>query len=150
MEQHKDWKWWAGSNEEIFTSGPHDTRDEAIQDALGNEYFNVFVDATGARNAGIHIVEAYIAPLRIADWIGADDIVERAENRISDGMVFAENDEGPWFETTVEQAEDLEQCLRKAANDWQDRHKLVFATTTFEGQRNSEYLVLPHPNGADA
>ena len=28
------WKWWTGTNDEIMTYGPHDTREDAIREAV--------------------------------------------------------------------------------------------------------------------
>lgn len=128
------WQWWAGTNDEWFTYGPFATRQEALDEALSDGVEGVF------------LVEALNPPLRLADWVEAYRLLERAEEVISDSdRVAAENDDGPFFECTPEQEKDLKARIERACDDWQAAHGLVFTCKTFDRQRNNEYVPLPAP-----
>ena len=51
-------------------------------------------------------------------------------------------DGGPWFLTTPAQANDLETRIKKACDEWQAAHGLVFTTAPFSHTRNDEYVAL--------
>lgn len=138
------WKWWAGTNEEIMTYGPRDTREDAIREAQ-EDRMGEFQDEDGTWKIGCHVVEARQDPLRLADWIDVDRLLERAEESLADSdRVGAEGDEGPWFECTPEHERDLAERIARACDEWQAAHGLVFTCQTFSASRNAEYVVVPH------
>jgi hypothetical protein len=141
---HTGWKWWAGTNDEIMTYGPHDTREDAIREAQ-EDRVGEFQDGDGTWKIGCHVVEARQDPLRLADWVDVDDLLTRAEESLADSdRVGAEGDEGPWFECTPEQEKDLAERIQLACDDWQQVNGLVFTCQTFSASRNAEYVVVPH------
>lgn len=138
------WEWWAGTNEEEFRYGPHNSREDAISEAQ-SDASGEFQDNDGVWKVGVHIVEACNPPLLLSRYFRTDDILERAEETLSDSdRVGAEGDEGPWFECTVAQDRDLQDRVRRAIDEWQAAHGLVFTCRTFAGMRNDEYVVVPH------
>lgn len=140
------WQWWAGSDEEWCTVGPEDTR-EAIIQAATNDSLGEFEHEGGGWNLGFYIVEARQDPLRLADWIEADRLLERAEEGISDSdRVSSEYDDGPWFECTPEQEKDLEERVKRACDEWQAAHRLVFSCATFSHTRNREHVIVELPD----
>lgn len=144
-ESGDGWQWWAGFNDEWMTIGPRPTResaiDEAVQDGSG-EFLDESEDPPVWKNT-IYVTEARQDPLRLADWIGLSWLLERAEEQLADSdRVACENDDGPWFEVTPEQDKDLQERIRRACDQWQADHALVFTTATFSHQRNSEHLVV--------
>ena len=140
------WGWWAGSNEDLFDVGPCETRDEAISEAIGSCTYNEFQNDDGRWMVEVFLCEARNEPLRLADWIDADDLLERAEDNLWDrDRVSGEFEEGPWFVATLEQAADLADRVKRACDEWQAAHGLTFNTGTFSHVRNQEELVLEHP-----
>jgi len=139
------WQWWAGDDEEWLTVGPEDTKDAIIQ-AATDDCIGEFQDDAGEWKLGFYIIEARQDPLRLADWIDADIILERAEDRISDSdRVSGEYDYGPWFACTPEQEKDFEERIKRTCDEWQAAHALVFPCQTFSHTRNQEHVVAPHP-----
>jgi hypothetical protein len=132
-----EWKWWSGSNEEWMEHGPCDTREQAIDEARDDN----------PEAHGFYLVEARQDPLRLADWIDAEVMIDRAEEELGDSdRIGAEHDDGPWFVTTPAQANDLETRIKKACDEWQAAHELVFTTHSFSHMRNAECVVVTHPN----
>jgi hypothetical protein len=75
------WGWWAGSSEEYCTIGPCASRDEVIAEAT-DEALGEFEDDDGTWKLGFHICEAEQRPLRLAEWIEADRLLERGRNPV--------------------------------------------------------------------
>ena len=149
VENEGQWQWWAGTDEEWMTVGPCDTRDQVIAEATNDRLGEDLIDEKWM--LGFHIVEARQDPLRLADWIGADRLLEYAEDNIADSdRVAAEYDEGPWFKATGEQEADLVKRVKAACDEWQAAHGLNFKSFTFSHTRNDEDVVVPHPDPADA
>lgn len=147
MITHDDFKWYAGADEEYYTAGPYDTRDEAIREAL-DSLIGEFQDESGDWKVGFYLVQATKPSLRLSDWIkDADELMEYADERLGESdRVGADGDDGPWFECTPEQEKDLEARIKKACDEWQSFHGLTFTCQTFAQMRGPEFLVLPHPS----
>jgi len=75
-------------------------------------------------------------------------MLETAEDNIadSDRVNYEYGDEGPFFGCTPEQERDLEERIKRACDEWQEEHGLVFKSNTFSASRNREYVVVAHPN----
>ena len=147
MATHDEWLWYAGRDDEHYQFGPHKTRDDAIAEAKDN-CCGDFQDDKGVWKLGIHLCEATNPPIPLSDWIEADWVMEQAETSLTDNdRVGSDFDEGPFFDCTPEQEKDLEAAIKLACNEWQARHNLVFTCSTFLNMRNTEYLVLDHPEG---
>ena len=140
------WQWWAGADEEWCTVGPEDSR-EAIIQAATNDSLGEFQDEEGRWKLGFHIVEARQDPLRMADWIEADDLLNRAEDGVADSdRVTSEYDDGPYFECTPAQNKDLRERIERACDEWQAAHGLVFPCRTFSHTRKNEHVFVDHPS----
>ena len=123
-----DWKWWAGGSEEIYTVGPCDTREEAIECAK----FEIGED-------GFYILEACQDPMQIADFIPeADTILEWTEDHYQDSGLSGEDEVG--FDVPDDLVLDLDRRIKAAAQEWQEAHNLVFKPWSFTAQRNAEYI----------
>ncbi|MDI6835412.1 MAG: hypothetical protein QMD99_06825, partial [Rhizobiaceae bacterium] len=150
VKTESPWQWWAGENEEWCTVGPENSREEIIQAATGDE-LGEYQDDGGTWRLSFHIVEARQDPLRLADWIEADELLERAEENFANGDRRAdEYDDGPWFECSPEQEKDLAERIKRACDEWQAAHGLVFACSTFSHTRNSEHITVDHPANSKA
>lgn len=147
MPSESPWQWWAGSDEEWCTVGPESTREDIIQ-AATNDSLGEFEHEGGGWNLSFHIIEARQDPLRLADWIEADRLLERADEGVSDSdRVSSEYDDGPWFECTQEQEKDLVERVKRACDEWQAAHQLVFSCATFSHVRNKEHVIFELPSG---
>lgn len=136
------WRWWAGENEEWMTVGPCATRDDVIAEAT-DARLGEFESETGRTMLGFTVVEARTDPLRLADWLVHDEVLVFAEDALLDSdRVNAEFDEGPWFEASEEQQADLIDRLKRACDEWQEAHGLVFAPSTFSATRSQEHVTI--------
>jgi hypothetical protein len=107
------------------------TREECIEEAKG-EYDDVF-----------YVCRASNPPLRAAEWIGADELLERAEDSIFDSdRVCSEYDDGPIFECTPEQEADLVERVKRAVDEWQAAHSLTFKCRTFASMEVAERIEV--------
>lgn len=144
-----DWKWWAGHDEEWMQVGPCDTADQAVEEAVSDELGFDYDATSGFNKCTFYLCEARSDPLRLSDWIDVEDILERAEERISDSdRVGCEADEGPFFECTPEQKQELVDAVRDVVDRWQLSHDLKFSCLTFSHTRGGEWrtVVLTEEN----
>lgn len=139
------WEWWAGKDEEYYTVGPCASREQAIQEAIDDGICEWPVDGSDPETweHRIHLIEAQQAPLRLADWIGAADALEKAEEWVAESDRATEYDEGPWFDATPEQDADLVTRLRRACDEWQAAHGLTFNVRSFSAVRTNDFVVVP-------
>ena len=145
------WQWWAGANDEWFTVGPCDTKEEAIHQAIGDEVGLRFDKSQDPPcwTQSFQVVEARQDPLKLSDWIDAERIIERANEALADSdRVSSEINDGPWFEAAVGQESDLIRRIKLACDEWQAAHGLVFHSNTFSHQRNSETITPDLPSEA--
>lgn len=122
------WKWYAGNNDESYACGPFDTREEAIEDAR---------DQFG-EDTGIHVIEAIKGEVRLCDYIGANSILEEAEERAYD--LRNEDCDDNIFDVSLEMEKDLAVMLRTACDAWQIKHDLRFIPWCFTDSRNSGFI----------
>lgn len=139
MTDQSQWNWYYAASEEGPYTGPFAAREDAIAEGQG--------DYDGA---GFWVGEAKNPPVRLADWIGADWILERAgESLFDNDRVCAEFDDGDVFVCSKEQEADLIARLKVACDEWQAAHSLVFTTYTFEQMRNVEFVEAMEGNVND-
>ena len=122
MTDHQEWKWYSGSNDEEFSNGPFDTREEAVAELDG---------------WGGFVVMARKVPQRLAGYFDVDTFLEEAEEAAYE--LCNENGD-PLFDVTKEQSEDLQARVRTAIQDWQDTHDLTFVPWAFTGSSNLENI----------
>lgn len=133
-----EWQWWAGGNDEWYSVGPCATREEATEKAVAKADRNEC-----STLVSVYVCEARQDPLRLADWVGLDYILERADENLCDSdRVGSKYDDGPWFECTKEQEADLIEALKRTCDEWQKRHGLKFTCQTFSHVRNQEFVVI--------
>ena len=136
------WGWWYGRNEESPMAGPFATRQDAINEAVGDGSYVETEDQQDVHR--FYVLHAEQAPVRLADWIPADTILEHAEEAISESdRVCYEYDDGPWFSVTADQDADLQQRLKAACDEWQTAHGLVFRVNTFSDSDSGEFVAIP-------
>lgn len=120
-----DYKWYRGTNDEYYSEGPFDSREEALSGA----------------ELPCHIVEACNPPLRLSEWVDTERMLMNAEERISDSdRVNLEYDYDAYFEISLDQENDLSERIKRTIDQWQDDHGLVFKTNQFLHVKNYEYV----------
>ena len=133
---HEGYKWfYAGHEEAENWQGPYETRDAAIKAGLSD-----FDD-----HDAIWVTQATNPPVRLADWIGADELIDRASEAIMDSdRVSCEHDEGV-FSVNAALAGDLAARIRQACDAWQAAHNLTFHVHTFDDMASPEAVTRPDP-----
>lgn len=122
MSEHQEWKWYSGSDEEQFSGGPFDTREQAIADLDGY---------------GGYVILARKVPLRLAEYFDVDTFLENAEEVAYDAC----NENGdPVFDVSKEQSEDLQARIRAVIEAWQYAHNLTFVPWAFTSSKNLERI----------
>jgi hypothetical protein len=119
-----DWGWYVGYTDELYSSGPHATRDEAVY--IAKEEFE-----------GGYIVEAYKRPIDLASFFEIRSFLEDFEDN---NYEFGNEDGDPIIDITPAQQKELEDMVRQAINNWQTRNGLVFLPWAFTQTRNEEYI----------
>lgn len=142
--------WWHSRYEDSVCSGPFATRDEAISAAVADGGYASEED--GREVHRFWICEARNEPLRLADWISADTLLERAdESVIESDRACSEFDDGLFFEATPEQDADLAKRIKAACDEWQAAHGLTFTCNTFSHVWNQEQVThVTSPEGGVA
>lgn len=139
------WKWYAGQNDEWFAVGPFDTREELLKQAEGERLGEFFDDADATWKLAFHVVEARSDPLRLADYVDVESLLERAEESLEASDRMTEVDEGPIFDCSPEEQLDLELRIKSACDRWQAVHGVKFHVKSFSHSRNGERVVLSSP-----
>ncbi len=140
------WQWWGGVDEEVCIYGPHETRDEVIAEAT-SDGIGEFQAEDGTWKISIHVCEARKDSLWLSDWImEIDELLERADEAVSDSDRASEHDDPPYFDCKKEHQADLERRIKAACDEWQAANNLFFKTWTFSASRNHEHVVIDLPS----
>ena len=119
----QEWKWYSGPDGETFTSGPFNTREQAIAELDGE---------------GGYVILARKVPLRLSGYFDVDTFLEQAEESAYD---MANEDGDPLFDVTKDQQEDLQARVRTAIEAWQYAHGLTFMPWSFSETKNLEKIA---------
>lgn len=120
------WKWFAGSNDEHYTVGPCETRDEALMLA-GDEDWDV-----------IYLVEARQDPVDMSKMIDGPDIYERW---LEDDEELFDEDGRCCVDVKEHQLKDLSEMLVMAVRHWQAKHAIAPVKYLFSATRNYEEII---------
>lgn len=127
-------KWYTAYAEDAENwSGTHDSREAAISYGENNydEYF--YVCRAGQR----------AEPL--SAWIGADELIERANDAILDSdRCHPEADDDAIFDPTPEQEADLVRRIKAVCDAWQVAHGLQFIPRTFAWAEDYARIEVTH------
>ena len=122
MRDQLEWKWYSGTNDENFSNGPFDTREQAVAELDGY---------------GGYVVQARKVPLRLSGYFDVDQLLGSAEDVVYDQC----NENGdPLFDLTDEQSKDLQDRIRAAIDEWQDAQSRVFVPWAFSETKNLERI----------
>ena len=119
-----NWKWYSGSNDEVFYNGPFDTRERAVAELDGYGGF---------------VIEARKDDLQLSSHFHIGVLLDAAEDDVVD---LSDEDGSPIFDVSSDQEADLQARVRATIDAWQDAHGLKFVPWRFTEQRNLE-RVLP-------
>lgn len=124
-----DWKWWSGSNDEFYTNGPFDTREEAIEELDGQ---------------GGYIVEA------------VRDKVQFSAKRLIDQQYFEEDDYFSYEHGEPDRVGEKELIaqadmeLQAALDVWLDKWRYTFVTPEiFANSRNHESVPVDYSSDGE-
>lgn len=130
--------WWWTPHEEAGCSGPYKTREDAITAGRGERPW-----------ASFYVAQARQAPVLLGDWIGADELIERAEDAIMDSDRVTPDFDEVVFEVTPAQEADLAARIKATCAVWQAGHGLTFVPRTFSWMGELEFVPALDPE-ADA
>lgn len=124
------WRWYAGGFEDAEVwEGPFSTREKAIAAGL-----LVYPD-------GVYVAEGRNPPVLLSDYAPIDRFRELCDEALLDSdRVSYEFDDDYAFDCTPVQDKDLQERLRRACDDWQQAHGLVFTVRTIAEMRGGEYV----------
>jgi hypothetical protein len=130
MTDTTEWKWYQAAHEDMSWDGPYDTRDDAIN--AGRHEWD---------GDGFYVAQGINPPIRLADWVDADTMIERAnENLFDNDRASYEHDDWP-FCPKPDAEKDLIECIKRACDEWQEHHGLVFYCNTFAEMTPPEYIT---------
>jgi hypothetical protein len=113
------------------------SRDEAIAAARAEE-----MDNPGP----LFVIKAYNPPLRLADYLPVDTILDLAEDAVVEsGRVYTQIDKGPYFFVSTQQKQDLSERLCRACDEWQGAQGLVFRVGSFKDLSEPEAIHSADP-----
>lgn len=128
--------WWAASlGEDFYRYGPHSDPSKALShwaaDHDPGTGTTLYKDRGFTETATV--IYATNPPVRLADWIDAEQVIEAAEDSLySNGRADSEHDDRTIFDATPDQIADLDRRLKAAADEWQAAHGLEFPVSTFK------------------
>lgn len=123
------WKWWAVRFGEHFC-GPFDEKDEAIRE--GKRVFP----------ASFEIFETLHEPLRLADWIDVEKMLELAEEKVAESPAASPIfDEWFYFDSSPDHDNDLGERVKRVCDEWQAANGIVFGRPTFSSVRNKQTIT---------
>lgn len=123
-DDQKDWGWYVGRDDELYTSGPEEYED-AVRIAR-DEY------------GGAYICEAYKAPVRLSSMFDVHGWLEQCEDRVWEECIGENGDK--LFDMTPEQSKSLQDVVRAAIDKWQAKSNLTFMPFMFTECRNHDYI----------
>lgn len=151
------WFWWAGRrSDEGYEIGPAQTRELAIEEALGQGvYMEIDPDPEDGHpewRARIHLVEARQHSIEDVKIDGSQIIEMLEEGPLDDwaspdGDPLFFNEAGPKADLTVAQLLELTRRLSEAFHAWvRDTPGVKFHPLVFADTRNEETVTFPHPD----
>lgn len=126
-----DTAWYSSNDEEVWSGGPYDTREEAEVEAKANEHRL--------------IMQATKWPIRVSRFFDQADFIEQAEESLYD---LANEDGDPILDFTPEVNLDLQARVRAAIDEWQVAHQLSLVAWRFYTSGDVEIAAWAKSEGA--
>lgn len=142
--------WYAGRDEEIMNVGPFDTRQDAIEEALAEGYFQeVEPEGEHGWRAQICVMQGSARHINLSNWFDAQDWLYVVQDRMDDQNGGDESGENhPLEELTDEDIQALEASVRSAIWHWQHRRQIKLKAW-YLNCKFDEFVSVPHPSGED-
>lgn len=121
-----DWRWWAGDNEERYSVGPCDTREEAIAEARGYDFDPIFV---------IEARERRVPYVTIDGAAMVETLCENYYDHHADPNINCDI-----FEATGVEVRQLGDMLTAAFHAWCRLNNISANSCAFEDTRNAECI----------
>ena len=128
--QMTDMMWWQQKHEDSPCEGPYESRDEAI--SAGRYEWD---------GEGFYVLQAASDPVKLSEWLGADRMIERAEEDIQDSDRYNADYDDVIFDVKPDQEADLASRIKRACDEWQDEYGLRFVPCTFSRSTVPEYIA---------
>lgn len=140
--ENKNWKWWAGRDEERYTEGPFECREDAVSEGR-----SAFGD-----DVGFYVLEAVQeSPIDLSRYIDVDDLLERMVESVDENCSDPDGDSVTDGEWNREQEKDLEAMLKETVRAWQAKHNIKINSWLFLNSRNQEWIEpIPEPEESEA
>ena len=123
--------WYSSNDDECWSGGPYDTREEAEVEAKANEHRL--------------IMQATKTPIRVSRFFDQADFIEQAEESLYD---LANEDGDPVLDFTPEVNLDLRARVRAAIDEWQVAHQLSPVAWRFDTSGDVEIAAWAKSEGA--
>ena len=114
--------WYSSNDEEVWSGGPYDTREEAEDEAKANEHRL--------------IMQASKGPIRLSRFFDQADFIEQAEENLYD---MANDDGDPILDFPPAVNLDLQARVRVAIDEWQVAHQLSPVAWRFDSSGPVEF-----------
>lgn len=118
-----DYKWYAGSDDEVYTYGPFDTKQEALDEAYSDGLEKIY------------FCEALPGEFKLSELIDLEVLDDTANNRLDR---FGEDDE-----PIISMSEEDLASLRETLDRWQAERGLRFTCRTFKDVRQAGHIEAP-------
>lgn len=137
MSDEQEWGWWASSNEEDYTIGPCDTRDQAIAEAISSEVGYDY-SRKDKHVMKFHVIEARKAEGRLSEMFdGAEWLDDLEGNKLYDEY-------NEWSDTGPCEHIDayaVTAVVQNALKEWEDREGVRVKLYRFAECRNAEWVT---------
>lgn len=131
------WKWYASADEESYTVGPCDSREQVIAQAISDE-IGISRDFKSSR---FHIMEARQDPIDFAEFVNEESLFEEMVERAEEDHLHPDGDgdaiRGGFTDSHVQA---LGNAVRAAVRQWQIDQKINVTPTNFNDTRNGEWV----------
>ena len=155
-------QWWASTNEEILTTGPLDTRECIIAEALDQGDFQEIEpdgydlkkphyapenQALTGWKAGIWVGRYQRRHIDLSKWFDGEAWIEQLFERMDDEDGADESgDNHPLDELTSADIAALQESVRLAIWHWQHRRQIKLQAYYMNLVSGGEMEVVPHPD----
>jgi|GEM_PF-1959468 len=143
-------KWWASMSEERLGSGPCDTKEAAIGEALGEGEFSEIDpdDENPEWRASMWVGEYQSKHVDLSKYFNAQNFIDEAYEPIDENGEGADEDgeRHPLEELSSEDIAALETAVRQAIWKWQNTRNLKLKSWWVDVVSGPEIVTAPHPN----
>lgn len=146
-------KWWASQSEEHLGSGPCDTKEAAIEEALhAGDYTEIDPDDDNPEwRASMWVGEYQNKHVDLSKYFDAQSFIEQTYEPIDENGEGADEDgeRHPLEELSSEDISALETAVRSAIWNWQHSREIPLKSFWVEAVSGHEPVTVPHPDNVN-